>query len=413
MPWTIALSTDAPRPIMVAPEQAMVAHPTEAEILARARAMAPMLRERAAATETLRRLPDDINRAFREAGFYKIMQPRHYGGYELEFGTQTELGVELGRACGSSAWVATVICCHGWLAGMFPKAAQDDVWGSDPDAAISSSFFAVAPKAERVPGGWRVSGRWKLSSGVDHCSWAIVLIPLPLRDGGSDASFALLPLRECRIEDVWRAVGLAGTGSNDIVAEKVFVPDHRLINSEAVKGGPTPGSVVNDHYLYRMPALAPFTYNLVGSVLGVARGIAETIVDSLAQQQTRRGAPVASNQSIHLRIAESLAEIEAASALVFRTRDEIIAQAKAAADFPLLERARWRRDVAWAGLACVRAVERIFPIVGAQGLMSDHPVQRGWRDLRAMTHHFGLTWDIQGSVYGATLFGFPSPDPRI
>jgi 3-hydroxy-9,10-secoandrosta-1,3,5(10)-triene-9,17-dione monooxygenase len=391
----------------------MTAPPTEAEILARARTMVPMLRERAAATEKLRRLPDDTNRAFREAGFYRIMQPRRYGGYEHEFGTQTELGVELGRACGSSSWVATVISGHAALLGMFPQEAQDEVWGRDPDTAVASSFFAVAPKAERVAGGCRLSGRWKLSSGVDHCQWAIVLVPLKLGAGDADAFYVLLPLAACRVEDVWHAVGLAGSGSNDIVAENVFVPDHRLLEVDATKGGPTPGSAVNDHYLYRMPALASFTYNLIGCVLGVARGIAETIVDGLAQQKSRRGAAVSSNQSIQLRVAESLTEIEAASALVFRTRDEIVAQTKAGVDFTVVERARWRRDAAWATLAAVRATERLFPITGAQGLMSDHPAQRLWRDLRAMSHHFGLSWDIQGSVYGAVLFGYPSPDPRL
>ncbi len=391
----------------------MAARPSETEIIARARAMVPMLRERAAAAEALRRLPDDTNRAFRAAGFYKIMQPRAFGGYELEFGTQTELGVELGRGCGSSAWVATVICCHAWLAGMFPRAAQEEIWGRNQDAAIASSFFPVAPRAERVAGGWRVSGRWKFSSGVDHCDWAIAILPLPRRESGSDAAFVLLPLEECRIDDVWHSVGLAGSGSNDIVVDNVLVPDHRLLDIEAVKGGPTPGSEVNDHYLYRMPLLAPFTYNLIGNGLGVARGIAETIVAGLQAQRTRRGVPVSEHQSIQLRVAESLAEIEAASALVFRTRDEIVARARAGADFPLLERVRWRRDVGYAGLSCVRAVERLFPILGAQGLMSDHPVQRGWRDLRAISHHFGISWDIQGSAYGAVLFGLPCPDPRI
>ncbi len=145
----------------------MAGRPSAEEIMARARALVPVLRERAAETETLRRLPDASHRAFVEAGFYKILQPRRYGGYELDFGAQTELGVELGRGCGSSAWVATVLCCHAWLLGMFAPAAQDDVWGQDQDAVIASSFFPVAPKAERVAGGWRVSGRWRFSSGVD------------------------------------------------------------------------------------------------------------------------------------------------------------------------------------------------------------------------------------------------------
>ena len=381
---------------------------TEAEIITRARAMLPELRQRAAEVEALRRLPDDLNRAFAKAGFYKIMQPRHYGGLELDFGTQTELGCELGRACGSASWVATITCCHAWLAGMFPKEAQDEVWGDDPDATLSSSFMAVGPQVERVPGGWRVSGRWKFSSGVDHCQWAAVMLPIPPK-----VNFALLRLAECRIEDVWHSVGLAGTGSNDIVAENVFLPEHRLLDTEAVKGGPTPGSAVNDHYLYRLPLLSPFTFNIVGNGLGLARGIAETVIDGLQVQKSRAGSPVAQNQSIQLRVAESTAEIDAAHALVFKDRDEIVRKGRANEPFTLADRVRYRRDVAFAGQLCVRAAERLFPILGARGLMSDHPVQRAWRDLRAVSHHLAMTWDIQGSLYGAVILGLPSPDPRI
>ena len=389
-------------------EGAASARPSAAEIIDRARAMLPLLRERAAETEALRRLPDATNRAFAEAGFYKIMQPRRYGGFELEFGTQTELGCELGRACGSASWVASITCCHAWLAGMFAKEAQDEIWGADPDATLSSSFMAVGPRVDRAPGGYRVSGRWKFSSGVDHCTWAVVMLPIPPK-----AYFALLDLSECRIEDTWRAVGLAGTGSNDIVADDVFMPEHRLLDTEAVKGGPTPGSAVNDHYLYRLPLLSPFTFNIVGNALGIARGAAELVIEGLQAQKSRAGAAVAANQSVQLRVAESTAEIDAAHALVFKDRDEIVRKAKASEPFSLADRVRYRRDVGFAGQLCVRAVERLFPILGARGLMSDHPVQRAWRDLRAVSHHLAMTWDIQGSLYGAVTLGLPCPDPRI
>ncbi len=128
---------------------------------------------------------------------------------------------------------------------------------------------------------------------------------------------------------------------------------------------------------------------------------------------SRAGAQVAHYQSIQLRVAEALAEIDAAYGLVFKDRDEIVAKAEAGAEFTLLDRLRYRRDMSFAGQLCLRAVERLFPIVGAQGLMNDHPVQRGWRDMRAVSHHFGMTWDIQGSYYGAVALGLPSPDAKI
>jgi alkylation response protein AidB-like acyl-CoA dehydrogenase len=382
--------------------------PSEAEILARARAMLPVLRSRAAETERLRRLPDATNDEFREAGFYRILQPRRYGGYEFDFGAQTALGAELGRACGSASWVASIVCCHAWLAGMYPVEAQDEIWGEDQDTLIASSFLAVGPKAERVPGGYRVSGRWKFSSGVDHCRWGIVLLPIPPK-----AWFALLPLAECRVEDTWHAVGLAGSGSNDIVADNVFLPEHRMIDADEAKGGPTPGSAVNDHYLYRLPVFSPLTFSIAGNALGVARGVAETVVEALQAQTSRAGTKVASNQSVQIRVSEALAGIEAAHALVFRDRDEIVRRGQAGERFELIDRVRYRRDLSFAGQLCVRAVESLFPIVGAQGLMSDHPVQRGWRDLRAITHHIAMTWDVQATMFGAVTFGLPCPDPRI
>jgi len=159
--------------------------------------------------------------------------------------------------------------------------------------------------------------------------------------------------------------------------------------------------------------LAPLTFSIVGNALGVARGIAETIVEQLQVQKSRAGTPVAANQSIQLRVAEAQAEIDAAHALVFKDRDEIVRKGLAGETITLADRVRYRRDMSFSGQLCVRAVERLFPIVGAQGLMSDHPVQRGWRDLRAISHHLAMTWDIQGSLYGAVTLGLPCPDPKI
>src|SRR5215813_12383423 len=102
--------------------------PTIDELAARAEALLPRLRERAAQTEELRRVPDETIADFRQAGFFRLFQPARYGGYELDYGpVQLALGSVLGHACGSSAWVQSVVACHAWLLGMFPRAAQDAV----------------------------------------------------------------------------------------------------------------------------------------------------------------------------------------------------------------------------------------------------------------------------------------------
>src|SRR5690348_6111872 len=113
------------------------------DLLERAEALVPRLRERARSAEELRRLPDETFQEFQKAGLFKVFQPARYGGFELDYGrTQVELCHVLGQGCGSSAWVQCVIACHAWALGMFPPEAQEAVWGGDEDALIASSFAA-------------------------------------------------------------------------------------------------------------------------------------------------------------------------------------------------------------------------------------------------------------------------------
>ena len=186
-------------------------------ILEAARAMIPELRERAAATEANRKLLPETHEAFLKAGFYRVMQPRGFGGLELPFGIQTGMSMELARACPSSAWVAGLLACHGWLLGMMPGEAQEEVWGGDPETCVATSFAGSDISVGRASGGYRISGRWPFSSGVDYCRWAILVARLP-SDGGSggELHYVVVPLEDCRIVDTWNATGLAGTGSNDI-----------------------------------------------------------------------------------------------------------------------------------------------------------------------------------------------------
>ena len=383
-------------------------------ILARARSMLPELRARAAATEGNRRLLPETDRAFREAGFYRVMQPRGFGGLELPFGIQTDLSMELARACASSGWVAAILACHGWMLGMLPGEAQAEVWGADPDATVASSFLCREPQVARAAGGIRLTGRWEFSSGVDYCDWAMVLARVPPEGGGApDAVFGLVPLAECRIDDCWHATGLAGTGSNDLLLDGVFVPDHRLGNVRKMCDGEAPGSAVNDGYLYRLPQLSVFSFNLVGTVIGAARGALEAVVEQLTDRRSGVGHRLAEQQSVQLRIAESLADVDAAYAVVDRNRHEIVRWGEAGDIPPLERRARYRRDNGYAAMLCCRAVDRALPVTGAGGLAADHPVNRAWRDAHAAARHISLTWDVQGAIHGAVALGQPCPDPFL
>ena len=384
------------------------------KILEAARAMLPELRERAGATEANRKLLPEIHEAFLKAGFYRVMQPRGFGGLELPFGIQTEMSMELARACPSSAWVAGLLACHGWLLGMMPGEAQEEVWDDDPETCVATSFAGSGISTERTEGGFRISGRWPFSSGVDFCGWAILVAKLPSGDStDGQVHYLVVPLADCRIVDTWNATGLAGTGSNDIVVEDAFVPDRRIAPFSALCAGEGPGCEVNPGYLYRLPQMAVFSFNLVGVAIGAARGAVEHLTTSMQPTSRATGAPLASQQSIQLRIAESMAEIDAAHALVDRNRREIVAWGEAGAMPAVEERVRYRRDNAFAAMACCRAIERLLPISGGRGLAAGDPVNRAWRDANAVARHIALTWDIAGAIQGAVALGLPCPDPFV
>jgi 3-hydroxy-9,10-secoandrosta-1,3,5(10)-triene-9,17-dione monooxygenase len=375
------------------------------QLVALAREMVPDLRARAPHTEERRRIGEETARAFAEAGFFRVLQPSRYGGLELDYGTHTRLAIEIARGCASSAWVLSVIASHSWLLGMFPAEAQDEVWAKEPGTLVATSFLAVDPKAEAAQGGLALSGRWKFSSGVELCSWAILMAP--------DNRFALIPLAQARVEDTWFSSGLAGTGSNDIVVDRLFVPSHRVLGIAHLKGGPTPGSGVNPGYLYRLPVFGTFPFTLIGPALGAARGALDTVADGLAGRKSAAQVRLAEQQSVQLRLARVAAQIDAAEASVSQLLASCIRDARAGAIPSLAERARCRLGLGFAAELCVQAMENLLPLTGGRGLLAGDPVQRAWRDVHAVAQHVAMVWDVQAGLYGPLRLGLPCPDPKL
>ena len=142
---------------------------TISEMTQRARDLVPKLRERAADAEALGHLPPETVEDFRAGGFFRVMQPRRFGGLELDYGrVQLELCSVLGQGCGSSAWVQMVVACHAWCLAMFPEAAQQAVWGNDAETLVASAFGFSTGRGRQVEGGYWVEGDWQFSSGSDY-----------------------------------------------------------------------------------------------------------------------------------------------------------------------------------------------------------------------------------------------------
>jgi 3-hydroxy-9,10-secoandrosta-1,3,5(10)-triene-9,17-dione monooxygenase len=380
----------------------MTAAPTYDTLLANARALVPRLIARAAETERLRRLPDATYADFLEAGLWAAYRPARYGGAEIPIRGVVELAAILGSGCGSTSWVFNNLVAHSWMAGYWPEAAQDDIWRDTPDALIGSGLVMSSGRARAVEGGYRLSGRWPFSSGIDISPWVLL--------GGfaenQEPRFYLVPRAEMRVIDTWYVMGLAGTGSKDVAVDDVFVPAHRSLPATAGRGGPHPGSKINPGPLFRLPWYPLFSFVTAGTSLGIAQGAVRDFAAAMRDRAaTYSGRLLADLPTLQLRIAEAATLADAAEAVLLKDCDE--ADALAAADeLPDMEaRTRWRRDGAYAAQFAARAVDLVFAGSGGGAIHAEHPLQRALRDIHAANGHIGVSWDLNGALFGQVALG--------
>src|SRR5262249_20257564 len=163
------------------------------------------------------------------------------------YGLHTALAMEAARGCASSGWGLSITACHSWIFGMFPREAQDEFWGEDAGRTVASSFLPVGPSVVPESGRIRLNGRWHFSSNVDHCRGPMLRAVVAGAEGPPRQHFVFLNRDQYQVEDTWNVVGLAATGSNDVVVKDAFVPAHRMLDVMTTRDGQSPGAQANPH----------------------------------------------------------------------------------------------------------------------------------------------------------------------
>lgn len=367
-------------------------------LLRRASELVPILRQRAAHTEQLRQIPPESVQDLKASGLIRIGNPERFGGQGIEYDAMFDVGCELGRGCGSTAWCYSLWTAHNWWIGHFPERAQEEFFASGPDTLYSSGLNPANGKAEPVDGGFRVSGRWGFSSGCDAASWAMVAVGTPER-----LTWLLLPRSDYEIHDTWFASGLRGSGSKDIAITDVFVPAHRTLDPNRAGDGEWTGWELHKRLSYRLPLRCLSGWDLATPLIGIARGA----IDELTARLVGTSGPgrTADSAPLHLRLAEASAEVDAARALHQQDIREMLDKAERGGEFTPLDKARYRRDKAFVALLCVRAVNRLFEASGARGVLESDPLQRFHRDVHGASHHAALSWDTFGEQFGRLSLG--------
>jgi 3-hydroxy-9,10-secoandrosta-1,3,5(10)-triene-9,17-dione monooxygenase len=372
--------------------------PTRAELVARARALQPLLREHSARADAERRASDAVIDAVTEAGFYRLLSPRRFGGYEADIRTALEISEVLGEADGSVAWLVGLGSNAGWLAAHFSDQAQAEIYADNGNARIAGS--ATPGSAQRVAGGLRISGHWGYASGSPHASWAGVMAMLTDDSGQpGEACWCLVPASDLRLEDTWRTTGMRGTGSNTWVGEDIFVPDYRTLSMDAVAKEVLPKTA--EAPIYRLPFPTVATLALLGPILGCAAAALKYTIEK-ATKPMHHTIFTKQNESVgaQVQVAEAALKIETARLHAFSVADQLDSAAAADRQIDYDERAKARAQCGYAAQQLLEAINILVNVHGAGSFAESNPLQRYWRDANTAARHAGLY-----EVLGKSLLG--------
>lgn len=383
-------------------------------VLEKLNELLPAFRERAQETEDLRRIPDESIKALQEAGFFRLVQPKQWGGYEADPVTFYTAVRNIASACGSTGWVAGILGIHNWHLALFDQQAQEDVWGKDADVRISSSYAPMGA-GEVVDGGYKVNGAWAWSSGSDHASWVVVGGPV-IKDGRPvDFGSFLIPREDYEIDDVWNVVGLRGTGSNTVVVKDVFVPRHRFLSFKAMSDLTAPGLVQNTAPVYKMPWGTIHPTTISTPIVGMAYGAYDAHVEHQGKRvrAAYAGEKAKDDPFAKVRVAEAASDIDAAWRQLSGNVADEYALLLAGKDIPIELRLAARRDQVRATGRAIASIDRLFENSGATALANGTPIQRFWRDAHAGRVHAANDAERAYVMFGGAEFGLPLADTMV
>lgn len=382
--------------------------PPRAEILERARGLIPVLKQRAAETERIRRIPDETIQDLHDTGIWKIVRPAKYGGWETDFGVMVEVATELARGCASTSWVYTNIISHNWMLAMWPVEAHEAVWGENPDALIGSSLISPPGRVEAAEDGYILSGRWPYSSGIDASDWVMLGGMDPALGDGDKAGprWFVVRAEDMEVIDTWHVAGLAGTGSHDVACDKLFVPDYMTLATRDSRGGPQQISASSDADVYKLPVLGLFAHFLACPVLGMAQGAYDDYLETLREQVSiYNNTKVGDHITIQLKIAEAGALIDTGRSIMRESWVQAHEQIAAGETPSLADKTRWRRDAAYAAKGCVRALDLVYEACGGTANYLDNELQRRFRDIHAAAAQIQIIFDINGPEFSRVALG--------
>ncbi|MFD5846515.1 flavin-dependent monooxygenase [Streptomyces chartreusis] len=393
----------------------MAAAGTDTDLVARVRALGPLVREHAPRTEQERRVVPEVAAALTDAGVHRMNVPRRYGGYQSRPRTQVDTIAAIAESCGSTAFKTVIQAGCSYIAALFPDEAQDEIF-TGPDVKVGGTLIPDAT-AVRTDGGYLVNGTSGFATGCHDADWHLLTVRVEPEsgEGPPETLWTAVPMAELEILDDWYVSGLAGSGSNSVVARDVVVPAHRVLPVGPLLAGESPSKANADDPFYRMPVLLMFCAWTAPNALGLAR----SALAEFTGRSRRRGITYTFHQRqneatvTHLQAAEAAMKISCAELLTADFVSVIESRAESGEPYTPEERTRIRAQSGYVARLCKEAVDLLASASGASSLHRDVPIQRTVRDAHALNLHSFVNPATNLEIHGRVLSGLDPGTPFV
>ena len=385
------------------------------EAVARAHALVPVLKERAARAEAARGLLPETIADLDRTGLMRIMQPKRWGGMELDFSIIVDITDIIARGCASTSWTLANIAIHHWMLALYEEKAQDEIWGANPDMYIASGIAYPQGRGEVVDGGILLSGHWNFSSGVGSSTWN--MLACIIRDASGkpvDYRMTVIPESEYEIIDDWQVMGLSGTGSMSVKCDKVFVPEHRALSMLRGRQEGFPGWKVNPAACYRIPFGGLAAHCILGTTIGNAQAMFDEVTKMVRDRSTSYTTlKMRDLGTVQGRVGMAGAHLDAARLMARNDCIEAQAMAEKGIDPDMNYRLKQKRNCAYAMKLATDCVDTIYALAGANGLYSRGPMERIYRDQHAAAGHINFSMDAHSTAWGLSTLGGEVVNPTL
>lgn len=362
-------------------------------VLAKIKALAPEISERAADIEAARRLPRDLADKLSATGAFRMLVPKDLGGMEAEPMAALEVIEAAARADSSTGWCVMIASTTSATSAFLPPEIGREIYGTSD--AITGGVFAPMGKAVLEGEHYRVNGHWNWASGSTHCTWLMggcVILedgkPRMLPNGAPDGRMMIFPASEVELPDTWHVTGQAGTGSGEMIARDVMVPRSRSVSLMSDKPQ-YPGP------LYVFPIFGLLSLGIASVALGSARGAMDDFLE-LAKTKFKKG-----GARVQAEVAQAEATLSASRAFMKSEVEQAYELAATSGEMTIETRARLRLAATHAVRTSADVTRSLYDLGGGSSVYLSSPLQRRFRDAHVATAHImtaPATYELTGRV---------------